>query len=173
MINPLFSGKGQDIVLFLMEQNDKEKTYDLIEHKESRSLNANSYFHVLADKLRHLPNIQCSMACMKNHLITDYGQIWYMDDEQTEPMFYKTNAPEEYIKELESLHMKCIRVSEENGKPVYYYRMYRGSHTYNSQEMSLLIAGTVQECEQQGIQTMTPAEISHLVGLWKPKEKEN
>ena len=30
MINPLFFGKGQDIVLFLMEQNDRErKTKDI------------------------------------------------------------------------------------------------------------------------------------------------
>lgn len=171
MIESLMTGTGQDIVLFLMGQDDRETKYDLLLHKESRSLNANAYFHVLCDKLRKKMNV--SFAYMKNQLITSYGQILYIDDAQTEPMYYKTNAPEEYVQELETMHMKCVNISTENGKAVYFYKMYRGSHTYNTAEMSQLISGTVQECEQQGIVTLTPDEITRLVNKWKVKgEKE-
>lgn len=157
------TGKANDLVLFLM-QADREKVWDLSEHKEKRSLDSNAYFHVLADKLRQRLNV--SMAYIKNHLIADYGQIEYIDDE---PMIYKTNAPEEYMMELETLHSKCVKVTEENGHNIYFYRIYRGSHTYNSAEMSKLIEGTISECQQNDIETATPKELKHMQELWERK----
>lgn len=157
------TGNPSKLVMFLMGA-DKEKLFDLTEHKEKRSLDSNAYFHVLADKLRQRLNV--SMAYIKNHLIADYGQIEYIDDE---PMVYKTNAPEEYMMELETIHSKCVKVTEENGRNVYFYRIYRGSHTYNSAEMAKLIEGTVQECKQNDIETATPDELKHMAELWGQK----
>ena len=112
-----------------------------------------------------------SMACCKNHLITSYGQIEYIDGEQ---MIYKTNAPVEYMQELESVHSSCVKIAEENGKEVYFYRLYRGSHTYNTAEMSMLINGTVEECKAQGIETETPDKIREMLALWESyHEKHN
>jgi len=156
-------GTSKDIIMFLMDA-PKDKTWVLEEYKEKkkRSLNANSYFHVLCDKLRQKLNM--SVACCKNHLITSYGQIEYIDGEQ---MIYKTNAPVEYMQELESVHSSCVKIAEENGKEVYFYRLYRGSHTYNTAEMSKLINGTVEECKAQGIETETPDKIREMLALWE------
>ena len=161
----LLTGDKKDMMLFLLGCETKDTIFELSEHKEKRSLNANSYFHVLCDKLRKKVGI--SMARMKNQLISDYGQIVYLQD--GEQMIYKTNAPEEYMQELETIHSKCIKVNEEKGKMSYFYRIYRGSHTYNTEEMALLINGTVEECRQLEIETMTPAELNHLISIWKPK----
>jgi hypothetical protein len=157
------TGTAEQIVVWLMGQ-DKHLVYDIDLHKERRSLDSNSYFHVLCDKLRQ--KLGMSMARCKNHLIADYGQIDYMDGEQ---IVYKTNCPEERMLELEEPHTKCIRVSEENGRKVYFYRLYRGSHTYNSAEMAQLIKGTVEECKQQDIETATEKELSHMASLWESK----
>jgi hypothetical protein len=156
-------GTSKDIIMFLTDA-PKDKTWVLEEYKEKkkRSLNANSYFHVLCDKLRQKLNM--SMACCKNHLITSYGQIEYIDGQQ---MIYKTNAPVEYMQELESVHSSCVKIAEENGKEVYFYRLYRGSHTYNTAEMSKLINGTVEECKVQGIETETPDKIKEMLALWE------
>ncbi len=150
-------------------QQPLEIEWLLEEYKEKkpRSLDSNAYFHVLCDKLRQKLNI--SMARCKNHLIASYGQIMYLDD--NEPMIYKTNAPEEYMIELETIHTKCVKVIEENGKNVYFYRVYRGSHEYNNIEMNKLIAGTVAECKEQGIETATPAELAHMLELWGKKNE--
>ena len=158
------TGTASEVVQYLMnEAREKPNAkWDLKEHKERRSLDSNAYFHVLTDKLRQKLNI--SMAACKNHLIADYGQVQYIDDE---PMIYKTNAPEEYMRELETIHTKLVKVAEENGKEVYFYRVYRGSHTYNSAEMAKLIEGTVFECKQMDIETATPAEIERMNDLWK------
>ena len=161
------TGKANDIVLFLMSRgSDYDTVWDLSIHKDikKRSLDSNAYFHVLCDKLRQYQGI--SMARCKNMLIADYGQFLYVEDE---PMVYKTNAPEEYMMELETIHTKCVKISEENGKPVFFYRVYRGSHTYNSAEMAALIKGTIQECEQCNIDVATPDEIAHMQMLWDKK----
>lgn len=165
-----FTGKALDIVTFLMSA-DKETLWDLVVHKDvkPRSLDSNKYFHKLCDMLRQKLGI--SMARCKNHLIADYGQILYLSD--GDPMIYKTNAPEEFMMEQESLHSKCIKVTKENGKTVFFYRIYRGSHTYNSAEMNQLIKGTIAECEAQGIQTATPEELAHMAMLWEQKYGES
>lgn len=157
------TGKTDDVVVFLLKQ-DKGITWDLSEHKEhrKRSLDSNAYFHVLCDKLRQKLGI--SMARCKNHLIADYGQIQYIDGAQ---MIYKTNAPEDYMMELETLHTKCVRVSEENGKEVFFYRVYRGSHDYNTAEMARLIDGTIAECKEQDIETASPDELARMQALWE------
>lgn len=163
------TGKAEVIIAALMRAEDRNQIWDLSPHREKRSLDSNAYFHVLCDKLRQA--LGMSMARCKNHLIADYGQIEYIDDE---PMIYKTNAPEEYMMELEEPHTKCVKVAEEQGKQVYFYRVYRGSHTYNTAEMSALIRGTVEECNAQGIETATPAELAQMAALWgKRYEKRN
>lgn len=128
-----------------------------------RSLDANSYFHVLCDKLRQKMGI--SMAHMKNILITSYGQIEYIDDQA---LIYKTNAPVEYMQELEEAHMKFMKKGDDGA---YWYKVYRGSHTYNSEEMHQLLEGTIQEClNVGGIEVRTPEEIRRTEELWKLKQ---
>jgi hypothetical protein len=110
-----------------------------------------------------------SMARCKNHLIADYGQIMYLEDGV--PLIYKTNAPPEYIAELEEPHLLLVKTEIEKGKEVYFYRMYRGSHTYNTAEMSRLIDGTIEECKAQGIETLTPEQIERMLSAWQPKSE--
>lgn len=142
----------------LMLPVDTEIDIDIKEHKEKRSLNANAYFHVLVDQLRQ--KLKISFAACKNHLITSYGQLEYIDDV---PAVIKTNIEPERMREIETLHCLPIAVKEvEEG--AYWYRLYRGTHTYDSREMAMLIDGTIEECKEQGIETMTPNELERLKG---------
>lgn len=154
-------GTAREIITWLYDQ-PKGIRYEIKEKKNKRSLDSNAYFHVLCDELRLALGI--SMAACKNHLIADYGQIEYVDGE---PMIYKTNAPEDYMMELETIHTKCIKVSEENGKSVYFYRVYRGSHSYDTKEMATLIQGTISECQECGIETATPEELKKMEERWE------
>ena len=80
-------------------------------------------------------------------------------------MIYKTNAPVEYMLELESIH--CIPVKYLDDAT--FYKIYRGSHTYDSYEMSKLIEGTVADAKEQGIDTKTPDEIRRMVSAWQSR----
>lgn len=143
----------------------KDVDIEIKKHSEKRSLDSNAYFHVLCDKLRQKLNV--SMSYMKNMLITSYGQIEYLDD--AAPLIYKTNAPEHYMSEREEVHAKLVESRIEKGIEIYFYRIYRGSHTYTGAEMAKLIEGTVQEAKEQGIETLTPAELARLNELWRRK----
>ena len=145
---------------------DKDLKIRVVRMTKPRSLDANAYFHVLCDKLRQKMGI--SMAYMKNILITSYGQIEYIEEGQA--LVYKTNAPLEYVQELESVHMKFIKFGDDGA---YWYRVYRGSHTYNVEEMQLLLEGTKQEAEALGIEVKTPDEIARLAALWEQEGRRN
>jgi hypothetical protein len=56
-----------------------------------------------------------------------------------------------------------------NGKEYNHVRIYKGSSKMDSTEFARLLDGTIQECEQQGIQTLTPREIAELKFI-EPKE---
>lgn len=131
-------------------------------HRNKRSLSANAYFHVLVDKLRTVLKIGFSEC--KNDLITAYGQIEYIEDEQ---VIIKTNIPADKMRKSDVLHCLLVKVTQESGKEVYFYRVYRGSHTYDSREMAQLIDGTVAEAKAQGIETLTPNELARLEGYEK------
>ena len=159
------TGNAMEIIAYLSgirDESKKNRIYDLTERKEKRSLDSNSYFHVLCDKLRQKLGI--SMAACKNHLITSYGQIDY--DDQGRQVVIKANIPVESMQEQEFLH--CLPVKAESND-VIFYRVYRGSHTYNSVEMQRLIQGTIDECKEQGIETATPNELARMAALWEKK----
>ena len=159
--------KYLEAVRYLTEQNiiKPDAEWDIKEHKERRSLDANAFFHTLADKLRFkIDPMPWSMAHIKNHLITSYGQV--ERDEDGNIVYIKANIPAEKMQEVEYLH--CLPIKYESDTVVI-YRVYRGSHTYNSKEMSQLIAGTVDECQAVGITTATPAELARMVELWRVK----
>lgn len=173
-MSEVFTGTGNEVVLFLMGKgNDPEVKWDLSLHKDKRkrSLDSNSYFHVLVQKLAQAQTPPISLAKCKNMMIAAYGQPEYIDGTQ---VIIKSNLPVDIMNEIEYLHTTCVKVTEENGNDVYFYRVYRGSHTYSVQEMQKLISGVVQECQQVGIETATPEELAHMEALWEAKyERQN
>ena len=169
MMDEVITGNALEIVSYLMSDNaDKKATYDLSLHKEpkkNRSLDANAYFHVLVGKLAQAMNPPISKARCKNWLIADYGQEEYIDGQI---VVIKSNLPPDIMGNIEYLHTWCIRIEIERGKEVYFYKVYRGTHTYDSSEMYKLIQGTIEECKNVGgIETATPAEIARMNQLWE------
>jgi hypothetical protein len=59
-------------------------------------------------------------------------------------------------------YAKEIGTGTVKGKDFTHYRIYRGSHTYDTREMSIFITGIVAECREQGIDTDTP-EIKSIL----------
>ena len=45
--------------------------------------------------------------------------------------------------------------------------LYYGSSTYDTAEMSRLLDSVIQDCEAQGIQVLTPADVSLIKEEWK------
>ena len=141
----------------LEELKEKDLDIDIHTHREKRSLNANAYFHVLVGKIAD--KLTISKAKAKNILICKYGQPEMIENE---PMIYKTNAPVEYMEELETLHTIPVKFVDD----AIFYKVYRGSATYDTNEMSKLIDGTVADAKELGIETMSDSELKRLKEMW-------
>jgi hypothetical protein len=113
----------------------------------------------LADKLI-VAGVKLSKEECHAEMIFRYGQL--MLDENEMPVTIsvlkgvKVNDFYPYAKEIGTGTVK--------GKEFTHYRIYRGSHTYDTKEMSIFISGIVEECKEQGIDTDLP-EIKALLGV--------
>jgi hypothetical protein len=142
---------------------DKEYEIEVKQQRKKRSLNANNYSWKLTDELADkliVAGVKLSKEECHAEMIFRYGQV--MLDENGEQVTYST-AQEVVLPDFYP-YAKEIGESELNGKTFKHYRIYRGSHTYDTREMSIFISGIVEECREQGIDTDTP-EIKSLLGV--------
>lgn len=134
---------------------DREKVYDveIKEHKEKRSLNANSYFWSLCNKLGNV--LRMSKEDVYLLMLERYGQreiVSVRSDIDVRGYF-------QYYKE--------IGRGTVQGKEFIHYALFKGSSQYDTKEMSILIDGIVSECQDLGIETMTPEKLEELKSLWQ------
>ena len=72
------------------------------------------------------------------------------------------------------MHTIAIGYRTVNRKEFTHYAVIRGSHTYNTKEMSILIDGTVDEAKGLGIETIPPDELKLMLSKWNTgKEKQD
>jgi len=127
-------------------------------HREKRSLNANAYFHVLSGKIAE--KLGTSLTHEKNRMIREYGQYEVIDG-----MIPTLTAKEKYedkMLDIEGVHLKVVERPGETVKMA----VMRGSHTYNTAEMSRLIDATVEEAKELGIETLTPDQLERMKASW-------
>lgn len=141
------------------ELKDKDKlSIEVKPYREKRSLDANAYFFVLADKLAAKLNL--SKEEVYRNAIKDIGGV-------SETVCVKTRAVERLCEgwsqngigwQTETFPSKidgCTNVI-----------LYYGSSTYDTEQMSRLIDHIVQDCRAVGIETRTPDEIANLLSMW-------
>lgn len=152
-------GTIEQVIQYLFKQ-DKTKQYEVKEHKENRSNDANAYFHVLINKLARYYNI--SDEDMKIKMNLDYGTIARFEDGRIKGCKVPkgTNIKEFYK------YSKWYK-TDENGDDCYIF--YKETHTLDTKEMSQLINGVVQECQDVDIETRPQNEINSLLESWKKK----
>jgi hypothetical protein len=138
---------------------EEKLSIEVKKYRKKRSLDANNYFHVLVGKIADTLTI--SKAKCKNILICKYGQPVVFED--GEFLYYKTNAPVEYIIEQEEPHLIFVSNTPDG---MNMFKQYRGSHTYDTKEMSVLIDGTVADAKELGIETLTPDQLTEMKERW-------
>ena len=157
-------GNREKVVMWLMNQ-PQDKIYECSEKRIKRSLSANAYFHVLCQKVAE--KTSQSLTEVKNQVIADYGQL----DKDLGTVILRDDID---WKSLQSLHLHPTTATRtlDDGKLYRVYYIMRGSHTYDTKEMTTLINGMVQEAKAVGVETLTPMELQQMIGRWKPNEEE-
>lgn len=149
---------------------DKEIDIALKVWRNPRSKEANSYSWVLTDKLADVMlvrGVHLTKEEMHAEMIFRYGQPAKDSDGNLIIISVQkgVKAPEWFP------YLRDIGEGAVGDKEFVHYRAYRGSHTYDSYEMSVFIAGIVSDCKEQGIETMTPNEIAEMMTAWRSYEK--
>lgn len=150
-----FSGEEINEIL-----NEPKLSITARKHREKRSVNANSYFHVLASKISG--KLGTSQTHEKNRLIREYGQWEFVDGKI--PTIRMKPEYEEHMLDFLGVHVQVIRREPDS----VVFGMMRGSHTYDTKEMATLIDGAVTECKELGIETLPPEELERMKATWKP-----
>lgn len=150
-----FTGNKTEISQFLYKL-DKDTIYDIkIEkHRNKRSLDANSYSWVLQTEIANA--LRISKEEVHFDMLKNYGQRDYMS------MLSKVDINDYYT------YYEEMGSYEKNGKEFKRYMVYKGTHNYDSKEMSIFIDGVVQEARNLGIETLEDTKINELI-----KEMEN
>ena len=153
----------QSITLHYDELKDKDLRIEVKPWRERRSLDANAYFHVLVGKIAEKVGISADQC--KVNMVLDYGAI--MRDEQGQKVGIKLPISVDVSKVYK--YAKKFDTRQENGKEFNCYIIYEHTSLYDSAQMATLINGTVQEAQDLGIETITPAEKAKLLSLWGTK----
>lgn len=126
--------------------------------RKKRSLSANAYFFVLVTKIADA--LRASKTEIHNRLIREYGQYEYIDG--SIPTFAVDDRFADEMLNRSDIHLKPEgRIGDRVRLAV-----MRGSHTYNTKEMSVLIDGTISEAKELGIETLPPAELERMMKEW-------
>ena len=133
---------------------DKDKIYevDIHEIRQKRSLNANAYAWVLISKMAD--RLRLSKDEVYITMLERYGQSQIIS-------VLSNIDVEGYIK-----YYKEIGKGHVDGKEFTHYKVMKGSSEFDTTEMSILIDGIVSECQELGIETMTPDELERMKSLW-------
>lgn len=144
-------GRAEDIVKWLFTQ-DREKLFEIKEHRQKRSLNANAYAWALIGKIADV--LRTSKEEVYLNMLRHYGQsemVSVLSSIDVSGYF-------KYFDEIATVTLE--------GKQFTHYRVYKGSSEYDTREMSILIDGIVYEAKNLEIETMPEDEILKMKEMW-------
>ena len=131
---------------------DCEKlSVEIKRYRRKRSLDANSYYWLLVTKLSGV--VGMSNSEVHNMMLRGYGQpeiyegkgVYLTIPDTDEARKKADNATDYHV-----LPTSQVRTGDD-GIVYRTYKLLRGSHTYNTAEMSRLIEGITSECKHAGI----------------------
>lgn len=147
-----------DVIASLDEENDYELTIGKV--KRQRSNDANRYFWELVGKLSEKINVP--PEDIYRTYIKDIGGNY-------EVMPIREDAVEFWIKTWRErgIGWQCDIIGDSKLRGYKNVICYYGSSTYNSAQFSRLINLCIDDCKEQGIETMTPRELSIMMESYK------
>lgn len=169
----LWLAGGEWVVSFTTRENPSQIFNDLkdapvnIEIQKAqkhRSMEANRYAWVLIDQIAAKTKLKASEVY--RNAIRDIGGV-------SSTGYMKTEAVPVFREIWEHGHMgNQVEVIDEDGTGWSMIRIYHGSSTYNTLQMSLLLESLIQDAEALGIPTITPKEEERMLGKWAKKKHE-
>lgn len=158
------------LTLAVNEKNDLKVAYDelsqyelldieLKKHREKRSLNANAYLWVLCGKLADKIGVDKESVYRQHILNANVYRVAEISEEAADTLIRGW--------QMNGIGWIAEKVDKSVRDGFIVVNLYYGSSAYNTKQMSRLLDSVIEDCNEQGIQTMTPDEIAELKSLWK------
>ena len=140
------------------ELKDCDVAVTIKKHREKRSLDANSYCWVMIDKLSQATGLP--KADIYRHAIKSIGGVSEtvcVQDKALQRLCegWEHNGLGWQAEKFPSKIEGCTNVT-----------LYYGSSTYDTSQMARLTDYIVQDCKEQGVETLTPAELDRMKEEW-------
>lgn len=145
---------------FVLNQQDRLYDCEIKQHREKRSLNANSYAWVLLDKLAEA--VQSTKEELYLQKVQEVGPFKDFTLTESEAKTFRVA----WEKLGTGWPTEQVDYDQDGDKVV--IRAYYGSSTYNTKRMSRLIDSIVEDCKSVGIETLPPDKIQAMKEDWKP-----
>ena len=148
---------------------DKEYTVEIKRKTKSRSLNANAYCWLIAQKIavELSKNSYTTKEDVYKKAIKDCGHFTYVP--------VREDAVERYITIWQAHGIGWIAEDAgecKNLKGYHNIMCYHGSSVYNTKEMARLIDCLTDECEQLGIKLEPSEYIQSLIEGWESEQQK-
>lgn len=159
------SGKPEELArcLFML---DRDKIYDIVEHKNIRGLQANKYFHKLVNELARYNRSKgyaVSDDEMKININLAYGTLATGDNGQV------LGAKVPKGTNIINFYPYAKWYKEENNCDCYLF--YKRTSELNSKEFYQLIKGLEQECKDVGIKILDDIEFEKMMEAYDEEYK--
>lgn len=165
-----YTGTPEQILVKLkFAQLDKTKIYDVSieEHKNKRSLNANSYAWSLLNQLsvelsKETPISSIEIYKKYIHDLSIYKTITINDE-----------AVDTFIKSwgMNGIAWLCDKVDKANIEGYSILHAYYGSSVYNTKQMAQLIELIEQDAKSVGIETLEERKLKQLLDSWERNKR--
>lgn len=139
---------------FIMEKKDCLYDLEIKQHREKRSLEANKYLWALLGELASVlrtTDKELYLSYVQKYGI--YKQYCLTEDE------YKTFK---VVWEKQGKAWPVVRADYSQDGERFEVHAYYGSSVYNSKQFSRLLDMVVEDCQKQGIETLSERELSIL-----------
>ena len=130
--------------------------YELRQVRKKRSLDANSYFWILADEIASVLNTTKEEVYME--LVKRVGVFETM-------RFRDSKAMNRFKLQWQETGLGWLTRTVDADKCI--LQAYYGSSRYDTKEMARLIDEAVSEAKSLGIETLTPLELERMKDEWK------
>ena len=151
---------------FVSEQGREDYIAELKQYRKKRSLDSNAYYFVLLGKLSEVLRIPTT-ELYREHIKEIGGNFEIMPireeavDKFTE--IWRSNGLGWVVDDLGKSKLDGYRN----------IKAYYGSSTYSTDQMSRLINMAVDDCREQGIEHLPPAEIERMMEQWDDKQNKS
>jgi hypothetical protein len=158
MLRPSREDMGKAMA-FVRKKKDRLYEAALKEHRKKRSLDANAYAWVLIGKLSE---------AMRLPPVEVYRQAIQNIGGNFEVLPVREDAAEHFrrVWESQGLGWPCVDMGQSKISGYRNLRVYYGSSTYDTRQMSALIDTLVQDCKALDIETLSDEKLSAMMEGW-------